>query len=136
MALVIQYSISLQADQSFTPEKCSICDKRFVNARGKHLLLRHFHQSTSSSSQGKLIKQIGIKFLEFSIARRRFSNCYDFKNPDNVIREFIDIASGNWGSREGEFVLICSIFNQSLAQVESLTQLLLNYWYYSRSIGR
>ena len=114
-----EYWESLQADQNFTSEKCSICDKRFVNAtaRRKHLLLRHFYQSTSSLNQGLLIKQIGTKFLELSIGHRQFSNRYDFKNPDNVIREFMDV-SANLGSREGEFCLICCTVNQTLVQVE------------------
>ena len=97
-----------------------ICHKRFVNARarGKLELLRHFHQSKSSSNQALLIKQIWAKFLEFSIDHRSFSKCYDFKNPDNVICEFIDTVSANLGSREGEFRLICCIVNQSLPQLE------------------
>ena len=67
-----EYWERLQADQNFISEKCCIFEKRFLNAtaRGKYLLLRHFHQSTSSSNQDLFKKQIGIEFLEFSIVHR------------------------------------------------------------------
>ena len=113
-----EYWSFLQIDPKlFTSETCTFCKKKFLNsrARGRHLLSCHFEKSSSSEEQGITIKQIGSTFLEYSIDYKRFSKQYDFKNPDKIIREFIDNVSAKLEDNEGEFHLVSCIVNQSLA---------------------
>ena len=58
------------------------------------------------------------KVAVFSIDNARFFNRYDFTDPENIISNFIERVSTELGNIEGEFRLICSIINQSVAQVE------------------
>ena len=100
----------------------SQCDfsNRFFHDNGnkaKHLvkkLLKLF----DSNVNDLLIRRVGSRFIEFSIVYACLGSVYNFKDPDSIIRNFINRVSRGLGDREGEFRLVFSITNQSAVEIE------------------
>ena len=63
-----------------------------------------------------LIREIGNRFLEFSIDYIRHSKAHDFMNPNKVINELIENVARLILKANGEFRLVCCIVNQSVVE--------------------
>ena len=95
-------------------EFCEFCNNRpffDLKLKVKHYLQKHLSLLPVGRND-ILIREIGDKFIEFSIDYSCQSKLYDFKNPDKVIEYFIDTASRHIPEVAGEFRLICCIVNQ------------------------
>ena len=71
--------------------QCDFCNKFFHanNTKAKHLVKKHL-KLFDSNVNDLMITRVGSRFIEFSIDYARFSSAYNFKDPDSIIRNFIN----------------------------------------------
>ena len=77
---------------------CDFGNKFFHDNRTKaKLLVKQHLKLFGSTVNDLLIRRLGSRLIEFSIDYVRFSSVYDFKNPDRIIRNFINRISRELG---------------------------------------
>ena len=95
------------------------CNKFFHGNRtnAKHLVKKHL-KLFESNVNDLFIRRVSSRFIEFSIDYARFGSVYNSKDPDSIVRNFINRVSREQGDREGEFRLVFLITNQSTVEIE------------------
>ena len=85
--------------------------------KAKHLVKKHL-KLFDSNVNDLLIRHAGSRFIEFSIYYTRFGSVFSFKDPDSIIRNFINRVSRELADRKDEVRLLFSIANQFAVEIE------------------
>ena len=68
-----------------------------------------------------MIRKIGDKYIEFSIGYSRHDKRYDFKDPEDVLSDFIANVARVIPDANGEFCLVSCIVKQTAVELYGRT---------------
>ena len=71
--------------------QCDFCNKFFHDnkTKAKHVVKKHL-KLFGSNVNDLMITRVGSRFIEISINYAHFRSAYNFKDPDSIIRNFIN----------------------------------------------
>ena len=87
-----------------------------LNFKAEHCLCKHL-KLLSVGRENLLIRKISNKDIEFSIDYTHHGKPYDFKDPEQILSNFIENVARVIPDASGEFRLVSCIVNQSAVEL-------------------
>ena len=107
----------------FFVEHCEYCTGSpffDLNLKAEHYLRRHL-KLLYVGREALLIRKIGDKYIEFSNGYSRHGKLYDFKDPENVLSDFIANVARVIPDANGKFCLVSCIVKQTAVELYGRT---------------